>query len=61
MLLWRINLTSLGFVNQGQDQMGFGQAHPYFYLTIWFQRKRCEALLVVTIMRYDFSFHGEVS
>jgi hypothetical protein len=24
-----------------------------FYLTVWFQRKRCEALLVVTIMWHD--------
>jgi hypothetical protein len=42
------------------DRMGFGRAHPYFYLTVWFQRERCEALLAVTIMRSDFSFHGEV-
>jgi hypothetical protein len=32
------------------DQMGFGRAQPSFYLTVWFQRKRCEALLAVTIM-----------
>jgi hypothetical protein len=24
-----------------------------FYLTIWFQRERCEALLAVTIMWHD--------
>jgi hypothetical protein len=33
----------------------------FFYLTVWFQREPCEALLVVTITRHDFSFHGEVS
>jgi hypothetical protein len=35
------------------DRMGFGRVHPCFYLTIWFQRERCEALLAVTIMRRD--------
>jgi hypothetical protein len=43
------------------DRMGFGRAHPCFYLTILFQRERCEALLTVSSMRRDFSFHGEVS
>jgi hypothetical protein len=38
-----------------------GRAHPCFYLTIWFQRERHEALLFVTIMWHYFSFHGEVS
>jgi hypothetical protein len=42
------------------DWMGFGRAHPCFYLTVWFQREHCEALLAVTIMQRDFSFHGEV-
>jgi hypothetical protein len=32
------------------DRLGFGQAHPCFYLDVWFQRERYEALLVVTIM-----------
>jgi hypothetical protein len=41
--------------------MGFGHAHPYFYLSVWFQSKRREALLAVTIMSHDFLFHGEVS
>jgi hypothetical protein len=31
------------------------------YLTVWFQRERCEALLVVTTMWHDFSSRGEVS
>jgi hypothetical protein len=43
------------------DRMRFGRAHPRFYLTVWFQRDRCEALLTVSTMRRDFSFHGEVS
>jgi hypothetical protein len=30
------------------DQMGFGRADPCFYLTVWFQRERCEALLTVS-------------
>jgi hypothetical protein len=29
--------------------MGLGRACPFF-LTIWFQRERCEAVLSVTIM-----------
>jgi hypothetical protein len=32
-----------------------------FYLTVWFQRKRCEALLAFIIIWNDVSFHGEVS
>jgi hypothetical protein len=32
------------------DRMGFGRVHPCCYLTVWFQRERCEALLEVTIM-----------
>jgi hypothetical protein len=43
------------------DRMGFGRAHPCFYLTIWFQREHCEALLTVSTMQRDFSFHGKVS
>jgi hypothetical protein len=29
--------------------MGFDQTHPFF-LTVWFQRERCEDLLYVAIM-----------
>ena len=29
-----------------------------FYLTVWFQRERFEALLAVNIMEHAFSFHG---
>jgi hypothetical protein len=36
-------------------------APMFFYLTVWFQREHCEALLAVTIMWHDFSFSGEVS
>jgi hypothetical protein len=43
------------------NRVGFDHAHPYFSLAVWFQRERCEALLVVTIMEHAFSFHGEVS
>jgi hypothetical protein len=32
--------------------MGFGRPLLCFYLTVWFQRERCEALLAVTIMRH---------
>jgi hypothetical protein len=35
------------------DRMRFGPPHSCFYLTVWFQREHCEALLVVTIMRHD--------
>jgi hypothetical protein len=35
--------------------------HTIFYLTVWFQRERFEALLVVSIIWYNFSFHAEVS
>ena len=31
---------------------------PMFYLTVWFQRERFEALLAVNIMEHAFSFHG---
>jgi hypothetical protein len=54
--------TPLGdHASRSLDWMGFGRAHPCFYLTVWFQRERCEALLTVSTMRRDFSFHGEVS
>jgi hypothetical protein len=43
------------------DWVGFGRAHPCFYLTVWFQWECCEALLIVSTMRRDFLFHGEVS
>jgi hypothetical protein len=29
---------------------------PCFYLTVWFQRSYCDALLVVTIIWHDFRF-----
>jgi hypothetical protein len=32
-----------------------------FYLTVWFQKKRYETLLVVTNMWHDFLVHGEVN
>jgi hypothetical protein len=32
------------------DRMEFGRAHPYFFLVVWFQRERGEALLSFTIM-----------
>ena len=38
--------------------MVFGRTHPCFYLTVWFQRERFEALLVVITMEHAFSFHG---
>jgi hypothetical protein len=31
------------------DRMEFGRVHPFF-LAVWFQRERGEALLSVTIM-----------
>jgi hypothetical protein len=31
------------------DRVGFSRAHPCFTLTVWFQRERFEALLVVLI------------
>ena len=31
---------------------------PMFYLTVWFQRERFEALLAVNIMEHAFSLHG---
>jgi hypothetical protein len=40
---------------------GIRSGVPMFFLTIWFQRESCEALLTVSSMRRDFSFHGEVS
>ena len=38
--------------------MVFDRAYPCFYLTVWFQRERFEALLAVNIMEHAFSFHG---
>jgi hypothetical protein len=35
------------------DRMRFGPLSLYFYLTVWFQRESCEALLAITIMRHD--------
>jgi hypothetical protein len=40
------------------DRVGFGRAHPYFSLTVWFERGCFEALLAVNIMGHAFSFHG---
>jgi hypothetical protein len=30
--------------------MGFGHAHLCFFLTVWFQRERAEALLSIAIL-----------
>jgi hypothetical protein len=43
------------------DQIGFDPVHPCFYLAVWFQRECREALLDVTLMWYDFSFHSEAT
>ena len=40
------------------DRVVFGRTHPCFYLTVWFQRERFEALLAVNTMEHAFSFHG---
>jgi hypothetical protein len=32
---------------------------PVFYLAVWVQGEHCEALLMVTVMQDDFSFHGK--
>jgi hypothetical protein len=40
------------------DQVVLGRAQPCFYLSVWFQRERFEALLAVNTMGHAFSFHG---
>jgi hypothetical protein len=35
--------------------MVFGSVIPWFFLTVWFQRERCEALLDVAIIGHAFS------
>jgi hypothetical protein len=34
------------------DRVGFGRAHLYFTLIVWFQRDRFEALLGVNIIEH---------
>ena len=36
--------------------MEFGRAQPCFFLTVWFQRKRCEALQSVATGDMPFCF-----
>ena len=43
------------------DRMGFGRAQPCFFLTVWFQRERGEALQIVAAVEHVFSSIGEVS
>jgi hypothetical protein len=40
------------------DRVILGHAHPYFFLTVWVQRERFEALRAVNTMEHAFSFHG---
>jgi hypothetical protein len=47
---WRLRLL---------DRVRFGYTHPYFSLTVLFQRERFEALLAGNIMEHTFSFHGD--
>ena len=43
------------------DRMGFGRAQPCFFLAVWFQRVRGEALQTVATVEHVFSSEGEVS
>jgi hypothetical protein len=36
------------------DRMEFSRAPSCFYLTVWFERERCEAMLIITIIWHVF-------